>query len=408
MAACRPNRGWSYALREAISDSRHLMPSAIVAIPVSNEEQRIASCLQAFAEQVDLARGSFGILLLLNNCLDRTRPIAEAAALASPWPIRLIECNSPAASAGWARRLAMEAAASWLKEGAHQTSVLLTTDADSRVGTDWVARNLAAIANGADAVAGRIALDAEEAALLPPRLHTRGRREAEYENLLTEICARLDPDPGNPWPCHWSKSGATIAVTLAAYRTVGGVPDMPSGEDRAFVDAIAANDFIVRHDPDIVVVTSARLHGRATGGVADTMRLRCEIPESLCDDRLEPLRRVVMRSRLLRRLRRLHDDGKLAETRAWAPRLQIANAVARQIAAYESFGHVYAAIERASPHLDYRPLRPCDLELHIRYARWFVRFLRAVGTRQTAPHWPTAPKAMPVSGTGGPALRPAG
>ena len=82
--------------------------------------------------------------------------------------------------------------------------------------------------------------------------------------MLTEICARLDPEPGNPWPCHWSKSGATIAVTLEAYEAVGGMPAQPTGEDHAFIDAIIARDLVVRHDP-----WHRRHHLRPTRGAGD-------------------------------------------------------------------------------------------------------------------------------------------
>ena len=223
---------------------------AVVAIPVRNERDRINACLQALAVQVGLASGSFGIVLFANNCTDDTCDLIRAFS-AMPWPIRLIERTDSGASAGWARRIAMEAAADWLVDGGHADGIILTTDADSCVGSDWVARNLARIDEGADAVAGRISLDPHEAALLPERLHARGRLEAEYETILTEIAARLDPEPGNPWPCHWSKSGATLAVRMSAYTAAGGMPDMPSGEDRAFVDAIRARDLTVRHDPAI-------------------------------------------------------------------------------------------------------------------------------------------------------------
>ena len=173
---------------------------------------------------------------------------------------------------------------------------------------------------GADAVAGRISLEPHEAALLPTLLHARGRLEAEYEAILTEIGARLDPEPGNPWPCHWSKSGATLAVRLPAYRAVGGMPDQPNGEDRAFVDAIRARDLVVRHDPAIEIVTSGRLDGPARfAAVADTMRLRCNVPDSPCDDRLERLHAAVARSLWRRRMRRLHWDGRIAATILWAP-----------------------------------------------------------------------------------------
>lgn len=357
-----------------IEEPRDGVPRAVVAIPACNEEERIGACLAALAGQSGLEAGTLGLLLFLNNCTDSTAAVVTAAAL--PCPLRVIERTHPQASAGWARRCAMEEAANWLRSGGRDDGVLLTTDADSRVDEDWVARNLAAIDAGASAVAGRLALDADEAARLPPALHLRGQREGAYEALLTEICARVDPEPGNPWPCHWSKSGATIAVTLEAYDLVGGMPAQPTGEDRAFIDAITARDLIVRHDPGIVVTTSGRLEGRATDGVADTIRLRCEVPESPCDDRLEPVLRVAMRCRLRRRLRRLWAAGGLCKTGKWAPSLAIPDALARQIATVSFFGEAYATVEVSSPRLRYEPIRPRQLPAQILIARTLLRMLR--------------------------------
>ena len=355
---------------------RALEPFSVVAIPVYNEAARIAACLDALAAQVGLEPHSFGVLLFLNNCTDATAELVKDYS-GMPWTMRVIEQTDPAASAGWARRIAMNAAADWLGESG-SNGVLLTTDADSRVGVEWVARNLAALADGADAVAGRISLDPDEAARLPARLHARGRLEAQYERLLTEIGARLDPEPGNPWPCHWSKSGATLAVRLSAYRQVGGMPDMPAGEDRAFVDAIRANDLVVRHDPGIEVVTSGRLDGRARGGVADTIKLRCDVPESPCDDRLETLPRLVMRVVWRRRLRRLFAEGRLRQGWRWAPFLSLRRHIADEAAAATCFGQAHAAIEAASPRLAYRPVRPAQLPNQIRLAQAFVSILRAL------------------------------
>ena len=71
------------------------------------------------------------------------------------------------------------------------------------------------------------------------------------------------------------------------------MPALINGEDRAFTSAVRQAGFIVRHAIDIEVVTSGRLEGRAAGGCADTMRLRCEIPDSPCDERLERFDRAL-------------------------------------------------------------------------------------------------------------------
>ncbi len=351
----------------------------VVAIPVRNEAERIAACLESLAAQQGIGESGIGVLLFLNNCTDGTAHVVAALRPSLRIPVRVVERTFVGAHAGWARREAMEAAADWLDEGEPFDGLLLTTDADSRVPADWIVRNLQAIAKGVDAVAGRIALDADDAARLPAALHVRGGLEGGYEARLIALEAVIDPIPHDPWPRHWTTSGATLAVRLATYRQVGGMPPLAVGEDKAFVSSLLSSDARVRHDPDILVTTSGRLDGRAPGGAADTMKLRCEVPESPCDPRLEPLPRAVFRYAWRRRLRRLQATGRIDRTRAWAPWLGIRADTARSIAGLPSFGAVFAAVEAASPRLGYHPLRPRELPGHTRAAGLVLGLLRGAG-----------------------------
>jgi len=350
-------------------------PDAIIAVPVRNEEERIAACLRAIDAQVGLAPGSLGLVLFLNNCTDRTAEIVAELVPNLSLPVRVLVETFAGAHAGWARRRAMDAAAAWLGD----TGILLSTDADSRVPPDWVARNRAAIRAGADAVAGRVELDAAEAALLPPSLPARGRLEDLYDALITEAEARIDPDPHDPWPCHRTAIGATLAVTRAAYLAVGGMPEIPLGEDGAFIARLIAQGLRVRHATDVCVTISARLAGRAPGGVADTIRARCEEPDALCDARMEAFPRAVRRYLWRRRFRQLHNEGLLGRHHAWARRLRIGTDDAHRIAALP-LGHAIAEAERISPRLAYRPIGPSRLPREIRVARIGVAVIRLWGT----------------------------
>ena len=316
------------------------------------------------------------MLVFLNNCTDGTEALVADLVVDYPCPVRVLYEDHAGATAGWARRSAMEAAAGWLAEEGADDGVILTTDADSRVGRAWITDNLACVAAGADAVAGRIALDPFEASLLPPTLHARGRLEGEYEALLTELGARLDPEPWNPWPCHWTTSGASMAVRRTVYNRVGGMPALPVGEDRAFIAAIRRHDACVRHAPHIEVITSGRLDGRAPGGAADTMKLRCDVLDSPCDERLEPFRLAVRRVLWRRRLRLLHLRGQLSDVTRWARPLGFTVAEAAKLAGGAAFGQVFAAIEDTSPVLVFRPLRPAELPGQIRWARYALDALR--------------------------------
>ncbi len=351
----------------------------IIAIPVCNEAERIGACLVALGSQTGRGANTLGILLFLNNCTDDTAAVVAHTCRRLALSVRVVELDKAGANAGWARREAMEAAARWLDEAGASDGVILTTDADSRVPGDWVAKNLAAINAGADAVAGRIALDPDEAARLPDALHARGRLEGAYEALLTELATTIDPRVDDPWPCHWTASGATLGVRLSTYRRVGGMPAVPVGEDRAFMDRLLAADARVRHAPDIVVVTSGRLDGRAPGGAADTMKLRCEVPESPCDPRLEALPSALFRYAMRRRLRVMHADRRLSRTRLWAPLLGIGRDKSRAIAGLATAGQMLAAVEQASPRLAYRPLNPRDLPSQIRLARLALDLVRLAG-----------------------------
>ena len=206
----------------------------LVAVPVKDEAERIADCLRALTLQAD--RQPDGVVLLINNTTDGTAAVAWSILPALPAPVEVLEVEFPpeTACAGSARRAAMEHAATRL--GAE--GVLMTTDADGRVPPDWVAANLWHLRQGADAVAGRAVLDPGDAALLPPRLHEDDALECAYAELLDTIAALIDPEPWDPLPRHTEHSGASIAVTRAAYRRAGGMPAMPLAEDRHFFEAL--------------------------------------------------------------------------------------------------------------------------------------------------------------------------
>ena len=356
-------------------------PAAVVAVPVRNEAERIAACLRALDAQDGLAPGALGVVLFLNNCTDGTEAIVAGLVPSLSVPVRVLNETFSGAHAGWARRKAMDEAAAWLGEAG---GAILSTDADSRVPPDWVARTLAAIDAGADAVAGRVELDVEEGKRLPAMLHARARLEDIYDALITEAEARIDPDPHDPWPCHRTTIGATLAVTRDAYLAVGGMPEIPLGEDGAFIARLIAHGKRVRHAPDVCVTISARLTGRAPGGVADTIRSRCEEPDALCDARMETFVRCVRRYLWRAKFRRMHDAGLLGRETAWADWLGIPTTDAARIAALP-LGHAISEAETLSPRLAYRPIGPRRLPGQIRLARAGLVAIRILATvRDTA------------------------
>ena len=267
---------------------------ALVAVPVKDEAERIADCLLALARQDGPLAG---VVLLVNDTTDATMAVVSEIAGSVDMAIAAIEhrFDPGQGSAGVARRLAMMHA----DRLAPGQVPLLCTDADGRVAEDWLARNLHHLRHGADAVFGRAVIDPVEALQIPPGLHEADRQECAYAEALDEIAHWIDPDSNDPWPRHVEHSGASIAVARDVFRRAGGIPDVALGEDRAFAEALRRVDARVRHARDVTVEVSGRILGRATGGMADTIRRRLLAPDLFLDDALEPVAARV--TRLLRR-----------------------------------------------------------------------------------------------------------
>ena len=293
------------------------------------------------------------VVLLVNNSTDGTAAVARRMQPALGYPLDVVEHQFPPElrNAGQARRMALEYAARWTPpEG-----VLLCTDADGQVAPDWLAANLTQIRNGADAVAGRAVIDPVDAAAIPAILHEDDARECAYAALLDEIDCLLDPDPADPWPRHNENSGASICVTAQAYYRCGGIPPLPVGEDRAFFDALRRIDARLRHAPDVWVTVSGRIHGRAAGGMADTIRRRLAAPDLFLDDALEPAIARVRRARLRRQVRRLFNAHGRVKPQPFDD-LGCAPAVLASALQQDTFGAAWEMVEAHAAGLSRAPV----------------------------------------------------
>jgi hypothetical protein len=207
---------------------------------------------------------------------------------------------------------------------------------------------------------------------------------------MAEIFARCDPRPHDPWPNHRVSSGASLAVRLAAYRAVGGLPAMALGEDAAFTRVLECAGFKVRRPLSVTVATSCRFEGRAKGGAADTMRLRHAVADAPCDDDIEPARRILHRALCRGALRRAHAAGTLLDPR-WARHLGLdAEAWAATVdrCASPVFEAAWLKLEAESPVLGPRQtLRPADLPPQIIRAEAILARLRGrrLAAREAAP-----------------------
>jgi AraC-like DNA-binding protein len=141
------------------------------------------------------------------------------------------------------------------------------------------------------------------------------------------------------------------------------VPATPLGEDRAFFEALRRTDARIRHAPDARVLVSARILGRAPGGMADTMRRRVKRPDPFLDDRLEPATDWLRRVRLRQRLRVEWAAGAYRfalPLPSIAARLGIQVSHLARLLTARYFGTAWVEIETASPRLRQRQRVPLE------------------------------------------------
>lgn len=238
-----------------------------IAVPAKNEEHQLAACLAALDRAAAGGRASVTIVVVANDCTDGTLDLLRCARLRHArlqW--RAVSLMPGYRHAGWARRLAFDAAAASLRDPG---DVIASTDADTCVAPDWIARTIDHLDAGADAIAGRaLTRRLDRAALGAVALH-RLNLLGRYYTALDWLRADLAPEQHDPWPRHFYEGGASIALTLEWYRRIGGAPTPPVAEDRALFAAVRAGVGRVRHPLDVRVFTSSRTEGRAPGGMAD-------------------------------------------------------------------------------------------------------------------------------------------
>ena len=362
---------------------------SVVAIPATNEASLIGACLTSLAQQSEPADE---ILLLVNNTTDRTAEIARSLmpSLKSRLHVHEITVTPEFANAGAMRRMAMDKAAVL----AGPQGVILTTDADGQLPFDWVARNLAWLRAGYDAVCGRAAIDPADEKLIPAHLLEDDWAETHYTVLLDELDHWVDPRPWDPWPRHTHRSGASIAVRSAVYTVVGGLPNVSHSEDRGFVARLEQRDCKIRHDTEITVTVSGRHSGRASGGMAEAIARRIIKQDEWADDRLE-MPQAALRRAELRSFTRAVWQSPAQGLPSLANALMLPPAQLEGFMRSPWFGAAWGNIESASPALRRVPIAMAALRDAIAEAEPILRRLRQSAARiDTCPSYDPGTQAL--------------
>lgn len=251
--------------------SPHLRASIVV--PARNEEALIQACLLALADQSDVPKDRYEVLLVLDNCTDATKRRAKDAQASRPHlSMHLLE--GPGKGSGFARRVGMDEAYRRLLSVGRPGGLIASTDADTTVASDWLSSQLAAVEAGARAIGGRI--DLAEDGSLPPRVRSwhANHSRARYRALLE------DPDRKGRAE-HWQFSGASLSLTAEAYREVGGLEPLTALEDEHLEKVLRGRGIPIERLLSVRATTSSRLRGRAERGLSyDLSRVSLELEAS--------------------------------------------------------------------------------------------------------------------------------
>lgn len=222
-----------------------------VVIPARNEEATIAACIDSVlaAGAIHRRGGNLWVVVVADSCTDRTASLARTAI---GFCGEVIEAT--AGAAGAARRLGAAAVMARFHHVEPQNIWLANTDADTCVCRDWIDVQLRLADQGVTGVAGIVRLD------------PAGTPEAH------EVFRQSYPIRGDG--THTHVHGANMAVRADAYLDIGGWTDLTVAEDHCLWRRLHRRGWRVTSPVSSVVITSARLKGRAVGGFADTLQAR--------------------------------------------------------------------------------------------------------------------------------------
>lgn len=334
-----------------------------VIVPVKNEEEGLEKTLDALRGQFDhnghaLQASVYEVLLLANNCTDNTFLIAKRYQERYPaFHLHIAEIEIPKADAhiGTVRRIMMDEAYERFLSIGRPLGIIVSTDGDSEVDSQWIHYILLEMAKGNDVVGGRII-----PRNTPDLSKMHHLRDVSYRYHLSRLEAVLDPCITDPWPRHFQCYGPSLAVTCDIYHRAGRIPAIPFLEDEEFRKALCRIDARIRKSPLVKVYTSARLAGKVDFGFSVQLRQWGEMTRENQQQQVEPLMSLIRKTTLKTELRKLWkecrnfyvDDIKIDELsrellveRSW---------LMQELNSAEYFGALWESVEAALAHGEWR------------------------------------------------------
>lgn len=359
----------NYSLFNTTPPNPHLQLSVIV--PARNEAHQLNDTLKALHNQqtikeLPLNPALYEVLLLINNCTDRSYDVAVQYQQRHPdFPLHIARIDLPPdkANIGTVRRLLMDEAYRRLTSTGRPNGIIASTDGDTVVDSQWVYHIMLEIAKGNDAVGGRILTRPDQSGV---RLYHL--RDVLYRTLIAKAEALIDPCLHDPWPRHFQHFGASIAVTCQMYERAGRLPEKPFLEDEAFYKALVRTDAKIRQSPHVKVFTSTRMQGRVAVGFSEQLRYWSRMQKANQCQLAEPPAAVITRLRTRQQLRA-----------CWQTRSQTAAATALETMADALF------------------IDPAWLSNEMQKSHFFGEFWEKVDEKMATGQWATQWQPMPIT-----------
>jgi hypothetical protein len=244
-----------------------------VVVPARDEQDNVLQCLRSIRHSLAaLPAGTrTAVTVVLDRCTDATPELvmSELSGWSGAAAVRVAAVGGRRAGSalhpepahivagsgvGAVRDLGVRLTLRRLRRHRPGRIWLLNTDADTTVPEDWAPAHLHAARAGADGVAGM-------ADLRDPTLSAAAMRH--YRDVIAA---------GLVGSGHRHVYGANLGVRADAYLAVGGFPTDGVGEDHGLWVRLHAAGYGLVSPAALRVTTSARLHGRAEGGLADLLR----------------------------------------------------------------------------------------------------------------------------------------
>ncbi len=194
-------------------------PHVSIVVPARNEETHIQTSLSDLFAQ-DYSRDKFEVILVNDHSEDRTRELALATGSQHP-NFRLLDLDMK-------QGVAYKKAAVAYGIAAAKGEIILVTDADCRMGSDWLSEMASEFTPGVGMVSGPVLLESET---------VFGDMQAlEFMGLIAVGAGSIGA--GSPNMCN----GANLAYRKKVFEEVGGfrgIDQIASGDDELLMHKIS-------------------------------------------------------------------------------------------------------------------------------------------------------------------------